>query len=344
MPRIRLFQRFYLVFLVMLVVFAFIAVAMRHSIAEPLPLPVWMLVFIGIAMILSLGTYPFVRRLTTRLSRLQQTVSAFGRGELASRAAIEGSDEISQLAQGFNLAAERIEALVAAHRRLLANASHELRTPLTRIRMSVELLSASTDSDHRAELAKDLRELDDLLEEILLASRLEALPNGSEPEPEIDLLALIAEECARYDHVDFEFPPSTGEPHAMWLQGNERLMRRLVRNLLENARRHGRPPTNVRLLADDDAFSLRITDAGPGVARVDRERVFEPFFQGRNAEENVGSGLGLSLVQQISRYHGGDASCVDRIDGGSEFLVRIPRSRTASLDDSFNSNNHRPIR
>ncbi len=344
MPRIRLFQRFYLIFVVMLVVFAFIAVAMRHSIAEPLSLPVWMLVFIVIAMILSLGTYPVVRRLTTRLSHLQQTVGAFGRGELTSRAVIEGSDEIAQLAQGFNLAAERIEALVGAHRRLLANASHELRTPLTRIRMGVELLSASTDSGHRAELEKDLRELDDLLEEILLASRLEALPNGGEPESEIDLLALVAEECSRYDHVSFEFPPSNGERHVMLMYGNERLLRRLVRNLLENARRHGRPPTSIRLLADDDEFSLHVTDAGSGVPTADRERVFEPFFQGRNAEENLGSGLGLSLVQQISRYHTGDATCVDRVDGGSEFLIRIPRSRTASLDNSFNSNNLRPIR
>ncbi|MFZ2235703.1 MAG: sensor histidine kinase [Dokdonella sp.] len=210
--------------------------------------------------------------------------------------------------------------------------------------MSVELLSASTDSGHRAELAKDLRELDDLLEEILLASRLEALPNGGEPEPEIDLLALIAEECARYDHVDFAFPPSTGEKHPMWLHGNERLLRRLVRNLLENARRHGEPPTELRLLVSNDALELHVTDAGPGVEKADRDRVFEPFFQGRNAEENVGSGLGLSLIQQISRYHGGDASCVDRADGGSGFLVWIPRSRIASLDDSFNLNNHRPIR
>ncbi len=329
MPRIRLFQRFYLIFVVMLVAFAFIGVAMRHSVTEPLPLPVWVLVFITIAMILSLGTYPFVRRLTTRLSRLQQTVSAFGSGELGVRAVVEGSDEVAQLAQGFNLAAERIEVLVAAHRRLLANTSHELRTPLTRIRMGVELLTGSTDSGHRSELAQDLRELDDLLEEILLASRLEALPNGGEPEQKIDILALIAEESARYDQVDLEFPSNDGETHVMWLQGSERLLRRLVRNLLENARRHGAPPTTLRLLADDGALELHVTDAGPGVAEADRERVFEPFFRGGNAEENVGSGLGLSLVRQICRRHGGDANCVERIDGGSEFVIRLPRSLTS---------------
>ncbi len=324
MPRLRLFQRFYLIFVAMMVVFAFIGVAMRHSVAEPLPLLAWVAVFIAIAMILSLGTYPFVRKLTHRLARLQHTVSAFGRGELDVRAAIEGSDEVAQLAQGFNLTAERIEALVAAHRRLLANASHELRTPLTRIRMGVELMGASTDSAHRINLTKDLRELDDLLEEILLASRLEALPDGGKPEQKVDLLALIAEECARYEHVDFEFPASDGEKHVMWLLGSERLLRRLVRNLLENARRHGAPPTTFSLLADGDALELRVTDAGAGVARADRERVFEPFFRGGNAEENIGSGLGLSLVRQIARRHGGEARCVDRRDGASAFIVRLP--------------------
>ncbi len=326
MPRFRMFQRLYLIIVVIMIAFSLIGIVMRHAVSLRMPFPQWVFVFIGISMILSLGTYPFVRRLTTRLSRLQQTVSDFGRGELDVRAAVEGSDEIAQLAQGFNQAAERIEALVAAHRRLLANASHELRTPLTRIRMGVELLSASTDSMHRIELAKDLRELDDLLEEILLASRLEALPEGGEAEQEIDLLALIAEECARYDHVDFEFPSSEGEKHAMWLLGNERLLRRLVRNLLENARRHGAPPTTLCLLAEDNALELRVTDAGAGVAHADRERVFEPFFRGGNAEENIGSGLGLSLVRQIARRHAGEASCVDFVDGASTFVVRLPRA------------------
>ncbi|MEO7936643.1 MAG: HAMP domain-containing sensor histidine kinase [Dokdonella sp.] len=325
MPRFRMFQRLYLTIVVIMIAFSLIGIVMRHSVSLRLPFPQWVFVFIGISMILSLGSYPFVRRLTTRLSRLQQTVSDFGRGELDIRAAIEGNDEVAQLAQGFNQAAERIETLVAAHRRLLANASHELRTPLTRIRMGVELLSASTDSAHRAELTKDLRELDDLLEEILLASRLEALADGGEADQEIDLLALIAEECARYDHVDFEFPSSDDEKHVIWLHGNERLLRRLVRNLLENARRHGAPPTKLCLLAVENGFELCVTDGGTGVAQADRERVFEPFFRGGNAEENVGSGLGLSLVRQIARRHGGEARCVDRGEGVSAFIVRLPR-------------------
>ena len=329
MPRLRLFQRYYLILVVTMMVFAIIAVTIRHSVDTPLPLPGWISVFLAIAMTLSLGTFPFFRRLTNRLSRLQLTVSAFGRGELGARALVEGTDEVAQLAQGFNLAADQIEALVGAHRRLLANASHELRTPLTRIRMGIELLPASTDGTHRANLAQDLRELDDLLEEILLASRLEALPSGAEAEQEIDLLALVAEECARYEQIDFGFPTGDDAVHPLWLRGNERLLRRLVRNLLENARRHGAPPTRLSLRVEGHMLELTVTDAGPGVAAADRERVFGPFYRGGNAQENVGSGLGLSLVRQICRRHGGDAMCVEQTDGRSGFVVRLPRYRQA---------------
>ncbi|SFM97870.1 sensor histidine kinase [Dokdonella immobilis] len=325
MRRFPLFRRFYLVLVAALILFAIVGVTMRHTMAEPLPLPLWALLFVLMAMFIGLGSYPFVRRLTRRLSRLQQSVAAFGRGELGVRAVVEGGDEIAELAEGFNLAADRIETLVAAHKRLLANASHELRTPLTRIRMGIELLG-SADDQRRSGLALDLRELDDLIEEILLASRLEALPATDGAVEELDLLALVAEECARFGQVDLDYPISDGGRHAQWLQGNQRLLRRLVRNLLENAHRHGAPPISVHLCVDGESLQLRITDAGPGVDEADRERVFEPFFRAGTAEENIGSGLGLSLVRQIARHHGGDVHCRGRPGGGSEFVVQLPRS------------------
>lgn len=333
MRRFPLFHRFYLVLVAALILFAFFGVTMRHSVAEPLPLPLWVILFLLMALFIGLGSYPFVRRLTHRLARLQQTVGAFGRGELGVRAIVEGRDEIAELAEGFNLAAERIETLVAAHKRLLANASHELRTPLTRIRMGIELLGSANDQ-RRSELALDLRELDDLIEEILLASRLEALPAPDGAVEDLDLLALVAEECARFAYVELDYPPSDGDRHAQWLSGNPRLLRRLVRNLLENARKHGAPPISVRLRVDGESLYLHVTDAGPGVDEADRERVFEPFFRAGTAEENVGSGLGLSLVRQIARHHGGEACCRSRPQGGSEFVVRIPRSPTDPSDGS----------
>ena len=154
----------------------------------------WLLL---IAAAVGLGAYPVIRRLTRRLESLQQAVDALGEGDLAARVPVRGHDEIAYLATRFNHAAERIEALVGAHKSMLANASHELRSPLTRIRMAVEMLDHGNSSTARAEIARSIVELDALVEEILLLSRLQAHAMPDEPFGDIDLTALAAEECAR---------------------------------------------------------------------------------------------------------------------------------------------------
>ena len=129
--------------------------------------------FLGaIALVVAIGARPVVRRLTGRLERLQRGVESLGAGDLAARVKVEGRDEVARLAQSFNQAAARIESLVNAHKMLLANASHELRTPLARIRLGLEL--AAADPERKAELESDIAELDQLVDEILLVSRLDA--------------------------------------------------------------------------------------------------------------------------------------------------------------------------
>jgi signal transduction histidine kinase len=107
-----------------------------------------------LALAVGVGAYPVVRRLTTRLERLQAGVESLGAGNLSARVPIEGRDEVARLAESFNRAAGRIEELVGAHKNLLANASHELRTPLTRIRMAVELLKADADPTRKLALGE----------------------------------------------------------------------------------------------------------------------------------------------------------------------------------------------
>jgi signal transduction histidine kinase len=230
---------------------------------------------------IAVGAYPVVRRLTQRLERLQRGVEALGAGELTARVKVEGRDEVARLAESFNRAAARIEELVAAHKALLANTSLEL-------------------GKDKAEVERDIAELDALIDEVLLASRLEALP-ALERTEEVDLLALAAEEAARYD------VEAQGEPFV--IRGDARLLRRMIRNLLENARRHGAPPIELSVREGQ----IRVSDGGPGVPQAERERVFEPFYSKR------GVGLGLALVRQIARRHGGEARCE-----GSCFYVTLP--------------------
>jgi signal transduction histidine kinase len=259
-----------------------------------------------------------VRGLTRRLERLQAGVETLGSGNLTARVAVQGRDEVARLAESFNRAAGRIEDLVGAHRMLLANASHELRTPLSRIRLALDLFERSGEAKYKTDLERDIAELEGLIEEILLASRLDAMPALQATE-DVDLLALAAEECARYDDctLDGEAASVTGDP---------RLLRRMIRNLLENAKRHGTPPITVTVKRAGVLVTLDVADSGRGVPASERERVFTPFH--RLGEESTGAGLGLALVRQIARLHGGDAVLMPRDQ--TCFRISLPAAGGAS--------------
>jgi signal transduction histidine kinase len=269
--------------------------------------------FLGaIALVVALGARPVVRRLTGRLERLQRGVESLGAGDLRARVKVEGRDEVARLAQSFNQAAARIESLVDAHKMLLANASHELRTPLTRIRLGLELAGGSP--ERRAELEKDIAELDQLVDEILLLSRLDATEQTDVRE-NVDLTALAAEECARYDDCTVDARPVT-------VYGDPALLRRMIRNLVDNAELHGRPPIEVTVDRQNDQAILRVTDHGPIIDESARERLFSMFYRIPGRSGPKGSGLGLALVKQIARRHGGDV--VYDAARGSCFTVTLP--------------------
>ncbi|MBK6713829.1 MAG: HAMP domain-containing protein [Burkholderiales bacterium] len=270
------------------------------------------------------GSYPVARRLTRRLEALQRGVEKFGGGQLSHRVKMSGKDEIARLADSFNQAAERIERLVQSNRSLLANASHELRSPLARLKMALAMQDTVADPERRAELqqemSRNIRELDALVEEVLLASRLDA-SRERDHEP-VDLLGVLAEEAARVG--------AQVEGEAVELRGDERLLRRALRNLLENARRYGGEEVDARLYRSGRSQGrgevvVQVCDRGPGVPLEFRERVFEPFFRlPGHAERAGGVGLGLSLVRQIAQQHGGRVSVTAREGGGSCFEIRLP--------------------
>lgn len=268
------------------------------------------------------GAFFVVRRITGRLERLQSQVDALGEGDLASRVEVEGRDEVAELAASFNRTAARIEQLVGTQKSLLANVSHELRSPLARMRMAVELLADDGRPELKASLARDIAELDALIDELLEASRLDA-GAAAEHSEAVELLALAAEEAAEF-RADASGSVAT-------VHGDARLLRRLVRNLLENARRYGGgTPIEISVASDGEVVTLRVCDRGPGVAETERERIFAPFFRIRGtAESGNGVGLGLALVRQIARRHGGDARCEAREGGGSVFVVTLRRGAVA---------------
>ena len=273
--------------------------------------------FVGsVALGVGLGAYPLVRRLTRRLERLQKGVERVGAGDLAARVEVEGRDEVAGLAASFNEAAEKIEKLLGTHRLLLANASHELRTPLSRIRLGVELLKNGGDPARRAALKQDIAELDSLIDEILLMSRLDA-GSHADLSQKVDLVALVAEECARYDDC-------TLSGWAPEIPGDPRLLRRLVRNLLENAHNHAAPPVEVEIAYSAEAVALTVSDGGDGISDADRKKVFQPFYRASGQQNVQGYGLGLPLVRQIAEAHGGSVAILPHLEARSSIRVTLP--------------------
>jgi signal transduction histidine kinase len=279
-----------------------------------------------LAVAIAIGAYPLVRRITRRLERLHTRVEALGAGDLAARVEVEGHDEVAHLARSFNRAADRIERLVNAQRTMLAGASHELRSPLARMRMAIELLASADRPELRARVSQDIAELDALISELLLASRLDALEHLERTE-DVDLLALLAEEGARAG------AEVSGE--SVCIRGDAPMLRRLMRNLFENAQRYGAgSPIEASVLPLIPAGAcLRVADRGPGVPEQERERIFAPFYRpaGLREHSDRGVGLGLALVRQIARHHGGDVHCMPRPGGGTCFAVDL---RTAPPDGS----------
>jgi signal transduction histidine kinase len=280
---------------------------------RPRPNPLLLVAFLGaVALAVAIGARPVARRLTRRLERLQHGVESLGAGDLAARVKVEGRDEVARLAESFNQAAARIENLVDAHKMLLANASHELRTPLTRIRLGLELVDAQP--ERKAELARDIAELDQLVDEILLTSRLDATVE-LDVHDEVDLAALATEEAARCEDCSV-----SGE--AVTVRGDPTLLRRLIRNLIDNAKLHGRPPIEVTVERRERQALLRVRDHAPIIAAEARERLFSRFYRIPGRAGPQGAGLGLALVKQIARRHGGDASYEP--ERGNCFTVALP--------------------
>jgi len=267
------------------------------------------------------GAYPVVRRLTRRLEALKLGVEQFGSGQLHHRVQVTGHDEVAAVASSFNVAAARVEALVHSHQSLLANASHELRSPLARMKMAVSMMEDATPAQRgrlKKEIDTNVAELDALVEEVLLASRLDAAPTPERDEP-VELLGMAAEEAARVDAAVDGAPTS--------VMGEDRLLRRALRNLLENARRYGGNEVEVIVGAAGGCAELRVCDRGPGVPEAMRERIFESFFRlPGHAEQAGGVGLGLSLVKQIAERHRGTVRCEGRDGGGSCFVLSFPLS------------------
>jgi signal transduction histidine kinase len=224
----------------------------------------------------------------------------------------------------------------------VSGVSHELRTPLAQIRMFSELQESgrlTSEEDRRRAIAvihRESRRLSHLVENILQFSKLRRSPTQGMPREELDLLDALADGIDAVTPVlaDREMDLSVDVSPGLRIVANRDALTRIMVNLLDNAAKYGPAGQTVRVRAErnNGAVRLSISDQGPGVPAPDRDRVWKPY---RRLERDVhakipGTGIGLSVVAELARLHGGRTWVEDAPEGGASFVVEFPASPMAS--------------
>jgi signal transduction histidine kinase len=268
------------------------------------------------------------RRLLRPLSRVATAAGEIAGGGLDTRMPHENDPDLDRLARSFNDMADAVQTRLEREARFASDVSHELRSPITALTAAVEVLDGRRDDlPDRTQQALDVvvsqvRRFDHMVMDLLELSRIDAGSTELHRE-EVDMRELLPRIAQRYGFgdvpidVDKKMPPLA--------KVDKLRFERILANLLENAREHGGGPIRVSLDAQGrSAMVLTVDDAGPGVARGERSRIFERFARGSAARHRVGTGLGLSLVAEHAHAHGGEAWVEDRPGGGARFKVSFP--------------------
>lgn len=259
------------------------------------------------------------RRLTRPLTELVRVVEAIGEGKLESRMQLHRHDagEVGAIAQAVNRMAERIERQIDAQRDLLAAVSHEIRSPLARLRFLLETLRDGDAAREKAldEVDREVGGIDALVGDLLAASRMDF---GAREEVSLDAADVAARALERAG-LDASLLAVEGAPGQF--RGDATLVQAALGNLLGNARKHGGRVTALRVARAEGAVSFAVDDDGAGFAPDDLTRAFEPFYQGREARQRGGVGMGLALVARIAKAHGGGARAENLPGGGARVTV-----------------------
>ena len=270
------------------------------------------------------------RRLMRPLERVSEAAGEIAGGGLDTRLDSETDPDLSRLVASFNDMADAVQARIEREARFASDVSHELRSPITALAAAVEVLDARrADLPDRTQQALDvvvsqIRRFDQMVLDLLELSRLDVGVADLHKEETI-LAPMISRIAARYGSAGVPVevtPPCDGIALV-----DRRRFDRIMANLLENARLHGGGATRV-VIEDGPSGSTRVAveDAGPGVATSERSRIFERFARGSAGRMRAGgTGLGLALVAEHVRAHGGTAWVDDSVFGGARFVIELPR-------------------
>jgi len=269
----------------------------------------------------------WLKPLLGRLRNLRNATDEFGAGNLDSRVSAEGISYISEIENKYNYMAEKIQTLVEDNKLLTSAVSHDLRTPLARLRFGTDTLSDTDDPAIRRKYQKrintDLNEMEALVDSLLRYARLDSIMSDVEKKA-LSLQNLIQECASQYldENILLEVRNSGAENNTTVFGSYEHLAT-MTNNLLQNAMVYANTQVVIEVTSNDSGIQLVVSDDGPGMPTVDREKLLKPFQRGNDTTRS-GYGLGLAIVARIAAHHRAELNVGTSSDlGGARFSVRF---------------------
>lgn len=271
------------------------------------------------------------RRVVAPLDGIATATARIASGDTGARLAATRDPDLSVIVGSFNAMVEALQERLERDARFAADVAHELRSPVTAMMTTVDVLEQSPDAGHREQSVRLLRrEVDRLghaLEQLLALGRLEAGVDDGRRGP-VDLTELVTNTLVQ-THRPPELLGTSAE--GIVVEADKGALHRTVVNLLDNADVHGCGVVRVEVGQQGYWAVVNVDDAGPGVPRAERQRIFERFARSGSRAGRPGSGLGLSLVAETVRAHRGDVLCTESPEGGARFVVRLPLTPSGSM-------------
>ena len=276
------------------------------------------------------------RVLTRQIRELLEAIRSVREGAYSHRAAVEGRDELSQIAQEFNSLTDRLQTTEEARRRFVSDASHELKTPLAAIRLLTDSIlqtdgiDPATTREFVADIGLEANRLSRITEDLLQLTRLDGdvLPSAAvvDPLPILEQVLRMMELIAEERGIALTYQAEEG----CRILGSMDETRQIIYNLVDNAVKYNRDGgrVEVALKRQGEEVLLTVADEGVGIPEEELTKIFQRFYRVDKARSRAagGTGLGLSIVRDTLEKRGGSISAANRPGGGAVFTVRWPQA------------------
>ena len=281
----------------------------------------WLL---GIPLISAAIILTLVRQLNRPLHRLQNAANSYSKtGKAPYLETNHGPQEIREVNHAFNQMIYTLEQTERDRQIMLAGISHDLRTPLTRVRLSAEMMP---DDDFLKEgLIYDVDDMDAILNQFISYMR-----DGSDEEiQDTDINNMLQELVIQFKPLDVRYTPQS----LPIIQARSLSLKRMIGNLINNAKRYGAEPINLSALVENDHIKISVSDHGEGIPEDQISDLMQPFVRGNAARTVQGSGLGLAIVKRIVDLHQGELYIHNRPEGGLEAIISLPLRQETEQED-----------